>query len=1828
MRLTSRRPMVRASQPDHQRVVSGPVRWLFLASMLLALLANPARAQASAPDWVLPVATLQADPRPPVLELDARGQAHLLWTDVEPQGTRARLRWAAPPDSQPRTVAELPLGERIAALSPQHPGHVLQMTGGLRTAWAVQDGDTRTIVATSLDAQDAEEWQIPPEASLWTFALDPDGSIVSAWVADNALTVHHTGQGITLTLPLEPDWVAQRVQLAINEQGHGYVAWSGMAGRQQNGGVWYAPLAGDATLNQAAPQGLLADMAVGPDGALHLAWFAPEGLYYANNQSPDSRRLVEPRLPSDAPLALDGGSAAVGHLAWLSDGQLWYAASDEWELSRTLLARPAAAWGLDLAVDAWEEPRLLWIESGDNALDARLRLARPLAPAPSVQVTWPLEGQALSGDSIARVAANRPPADWRRIEFYLQEDGPADGQFGALRELGIARDGVDGWQVPLDIDDLDPTRRYRIVALAVGHNQQVIRAVGGWFRVSSPRLLWLWPQPWQAQVSGLTTLAIAPPRGAERLARLDLFLTLEQARARQTNDWPPGPRPPADHYVSLAVEGPLDRPVVRLDTRALSDGTYHLTALGHTADGQVVRGLALHPLTIDNTLAPEMGEVSSERLGAGTDRIEVRAALGPLHRQPERVAFYLQRVEEPSFSAAERAPADLVWAGSGAPVEGGWRATVAPEPYWYDQRWIAWAVACDARDVCALVRAQEPRIPWGTDLPSLMLVQPRAEAPLRGIQPVYLAAGPEFDQVIAAEVWLEHPDGGLTSLGRMSPERRGWSLRWDTSLLPDGAYRLLALASLADGAERPVWSTPLTLANTGPTWRFLAPAAEQVVRGWTAISVAPVFGLHTVERVTLYLRDPLGALATIGPARASQGQWSRAWNTRGTLDGAYWLVAEVTGANGDTWYVEQPVQVHNARPAISLLRAPAAVPVSGVEPIEWDALSPSGEPLTVTIEYSPDAGGHWRPVADGQPGSGSLAWDSATMPDSDAALLRFTATDGVYHSQVTHGPFTVANANDPPTLTLIRPRTGETLCRNAVIAWQATDADGDDVVVSLWVQRGDDPWQLVADGLPGVGRYEWDTTALAPVSGYAVRAMARDPAQANTTDAAEGITIVDNAPPTIELVWPNSPVRLTTETVILWRADDPDGDRLSIDLFYSDNGGLTWFPLAEGVADSGYYVWQIAFLPPGGAYLIKAVASDGHARALDVSDGLITLGADLPPQVQLLAPQVGDALTGVRPIRWWTVGPAPAEIEIDVLARMTVWGEWQPLAEGLSLADTFLWDTRSHSDGEYDLLVRARLGDQRSLSNIVTGLRVQNAPEQPLELELLSPLGGEIWSGLREVRWKLRGGEGRAFTATLELSPDAGATWHPLATAPASSGRYIWQTDDWPAGQRYLLRITVTDGETSVAAVSPGAFSLSSAGLVPPAVTITSPTAAGELAAGELAGGGLITWIAEDVDQDPLLIDIYLSEDAGQSWRQLAAGLLDTGEYAPEAFPTCAPVCLIALVASDGLHRVVAQSAPIGARIAERLRPTVAILSPESDEVASGIVPVAWDASDPTNLPVIVSIAMSQDGGQTWRELATDLDSGGRFDWDTTPLPNGTYLLQVTADNGRLRRSLVSEPIDVVNEGNSPPFLSWAGTGITALQSGAIEVVWRAGDADGDPLALTLEQSLGPHGPWTPLVEGLVNTNSYVWDATTATSVADLWLRLTATDGRFETSIVSEPSRLVHPLGSPLVQLLAPTGDEVWTGERALAWRVTDSGGPGHVVLQRSLDGGHTWVNLGEELPLVGSLLWDTAQAPDGSSVLLRVLATRGAWTGSHTLATPIVVYGNETRDLLPLPHR
>ena len=1496
---------------------------------------------------------------------------------------------------------------------------------------------------------------------------------------------------------------------------------------------------------------------------------------------------------------------------------------------------------------------------GDYSLASR-------EPAPQFRVTYPLEGEVLHGDVLVQAESNLPPEKVRRVAFYLESaSAPRDAPDNLLYALGTDRDGRDGWSISLDAALLESERFYRILLLATDMADEMIPAWSGWFtaQAAGEPLLWLpgppispgeLPRPLRRNASLEAIVRREESFGQEPGSFWDLYLVPQEMFEEQGERIPTGDLLTGGYYVASLPAPRFDEewilnpaslrryPLGPFDSAALPDGRY-VALLVRSDPSQERRVIGRsRPLEIDNTIRPTV-KITAPREGQVIQRrLFVTVEADDLDGIVERVDFYIERcgldtlpAEAPCFltDGLWTPEAQVEWVGSDRDGSDGWSVERWIQPAWDGDCWRVIAVAVDDRGLATNVKGEARFTILGRERPLAQFEDPLPGCPLAGEVTVTVRISWGLARLEGIQLYIADTADSLSLVGPMEPlsqdaEEAIWSARWDTRQHPDGDYALYALVQDKAGRATMIRRGAVSVRNhllactvtalNGETRRL---ADGQVLSGTVQLTLdeAPLLAL---EQAAFYYRDAHGQLYPIGEDTTATDGWAVVWPTATALDGSYDLVVHARDVEGRICHLESRVTLRNQTPTVVLEPLAAEGPLRGPTRLIWHAQHPQGKPLTATLSYSLDGGDHWLPLASDLPASGTFLWElgiggPSPVVDTNAALVRLTATDGTHYAQAISAPFAIDLVNDAPRLTILVPERDHTYGVTAHLRWQAWDADGDPLRIAIYYRRGDSPWEMLAGDLENSGAYEWDTYGLPAGEDYAVRITVTDPWGVTTDDVVERIGLVPNTPPVVRLLWPSAAVHLDKETVVLWRAYDDDGDELRIDLYYSDNSGRTWIPLAEDLPNSGYYQWQVSFLPVGGQYRMRIVARDEHFRVWDESSDVFAIGWRLPPQVELLAPLAGARLVGLQSIRWLAYGPGLANLRVSLLLKRRGTTLWQTLADALPNDGYYLWDTTTFEDGDYDLRVLVSSGNVSVAASLSRPVRLENQGAQRPQGMLLSPRGGERWSGLREITWRAWDLDSRVLTATLEV--DAGSGWRLLDTVDAHLGYYLWDTRQVEGEGPCLLRLTVTDGDFATEEVTPGPLTLLNRDNYPPEISLISPDADGILSADKV-----ILWQADDADGDPLRISLALSRDGGLTWEEGLSNGANDGEHVLSTPPAPDAAYRLALTACDEtfcVQRLVEVHGPPAPR---GQRPRLALLNPIGGEHWAGEQAIRWQATSPSEQEVRLDIAITQDGGQSWHFLGWDIANTGVYVWDTRRVGNGWVRLRLTADDGRYRTTLLSAPLQIDNPGGHAPQVSLISPRGGEVWTESREIVWHARDADGDPLVARLMYRIAGDATWYPIAAGLLNEESYVWDTTTIPNAARVWLRVTVSDGRLSSSAQTMGSLAVRNRTAPVITITKPRGGDVLGGEPRIAWHTLRASELVRVTLETSTDAGKTWQPLAADLPPQGEIAWDVSVFPNGTRVLLRA---RAAWRGRRAvdiLRAPVTIYHWDAREDVP----
>ncbi|MHB1294202.1 MAG: fibronectin type III domain-containing protein [Anaerolineae bacterium] len=1766
-----------------------------------------------------------ADHLNPHVAVQPDGRVLVSWIEAPRDEGPSRLMAALSSDWKPLTIADL---AEDAAFDPQP-----QVYAGAATqvAW-LQSGDPfLQVFQMELGAALVGPLELTLPTQI-TLAYDSQGGLHAAWFTEGTLNALDVTRGLTATLAT--DAVVEAPALALDGQAVAHLAWVTPQTDASTGPVHYVALRAESEPMLVTESGRNLHLQVGSGGLAHLTWQQDGTLYYARSDAWENPQIVAANLPEDeVPSTLAIGSDGVAHAVWYSEGSLWYANSVDWSMTRTLLATTGSLSGLSLALDRRGWPQVAWSAPDADGISQIYQLSLQQV-LPQMRVVSPAEGDVLTNDGLAEVDTTLPADELVRITFYVEagEEG-LNQQGGALMELGSDDDPADGWSVPLPLAELAWDQRCRVLAFGAMQDGAVMQARGGWFTVRAEGLPWVWLQgPFVEASQGQSALGVMAADAASEPDRLDLFLSPEAPPNGQTDGVKAAPdlRYVGSYRLPRQIRWPA--PVwqwLSFDSSAIPDGAYAVTALITDAEGQHGYS-ALDTLRVQNNQLPEIEIVEPEAGAVVANRLTITAQAPSQAGFITRMDFFVERsrpllaLQSQRYQEETSLP-ELTWIGSDSDGSDGWAVERAVTEALDGDDWQVYVVAFGEKGPLGEARSEASFIILGRRRPYVRLSTPAAGSQVSGVEEIRLDVLANTAHFTGATVYLEGADGGLTPLGDVSATEEAFSLSWDTRAARDGVYAVVAAVrddqgrttmARAEGVIVRNQTVPLAFVPADDGGNLPGTLSGTAVLRILATDIGP-----TPQRVDAYLQDERGALYTIGQALFRDKPvlgWSTIWDTRSVMDGRYRLIAVASYTGGWTSRAVWDVTVQNTSPTITLSEPTAGEVWAGARRIQWTTVHPLGLATSVTIAYSPDGGAHWAEVASGLDASDSYVWDTAQFPDGADARLRLTASDGLQNGRVTSPAFAVANRNQAPRVSLLSPQADTLHGQEVLITWQAWDPDGSELGVDLTYRTPDGDWLPIALDLANSGHYVWSLKNVVPRDDYTLRVVARDTAGLSSVALVGGISIVDSQPPQVRLLAPSSSARLKREAVILWQATDPDGDALRIDLYYSDDAGRTWIPLAEGLANTGYYTWQVSFLPVGSKYRIRVVARDGLFQSSHESPWLFAVGDSAPPQVTLTAPAAGSTLSGPRWIRWYAADPDGTPVTTTLSLRLAGSSEWLPLAENLPSDGFYLWDTTQFADGAYDLRVSVSDGSFSASAALAQTVTLANGTNLAPQVALIAPLGGETWSGMQEIRWRAWDQEQDPITATLYLSTDDGA-WQELTQVDGYAGRYLWDTDTAPLGDTYRVRVAVNDGARRGAESAPGVFHLENARALPPTVTITSPDSAGELLHGDT-----VAWIAESPNGAALGVSIALSSDDGRTWETIAEGLSNTGEYTLDsALLEDSTPRRIRLRVHDARYVVQAFSPAFAPAEPRLLAPELTLHEPQGDETWSGVRTIRWTALDPGDQALRILVERSADGGYTWKRIGTSTENSGTMNWDTTDDANGIYVVRVTADNGQARVSQQSGPLVVSNSEQSTPVISVIYPRGGQVWSGTQEVRW---SASGDPestLGVDLSYSLDGGASWGSIARGVPNTGSYIWDTTVLPNCSAVWLRASVSDGRATVTDVSDGSFAVRNVLAPVVVLLSPQGGERWAGRQTIAWyATTGSLRPVQVTLEISADGGLTWRLLASGLSPSGTYLAATDTYAVGSGLLIRATATDGSRSGVDVTTKPVVI---QTRSGSPL---
>ena len=415
---------------------------------------------------------------------------------------------------------------------------------------------------------------------------------------------------------------------------------------------------------------------------------------------------------------------------------------------------------------------------------------------------------------------------------------------------------------------------------------------------------------------------------------------------------------------------------------------------------------------------------------------------------------------------------------------------------------------------------------------------------------------------------------------------------------------------------------------------------------------------------------------------------------------------------------------------------------------------------------------------------------------------------------------------------------------------------------------------------------------------YRVRVVADDGTEATTVDSAADFRIRHNVAPTVTLTAPVGGETLGGEQDITWVASDPDGDPVTIDLFYSVDSGDNWLSIVTDDDNDGIHSWDTALLTDGTRYRIKVVVDDNDLTDEDQTASDFAINNNLrEPIITLLSPTGGETLSGEHTITWTASDPDGDDLVIHIYYSDDSGTLWTLIVASTENDGSYTWNTASVvNGGTYRMRVLAYDGNFSSSDQSSSDLTITNGNQLP-QVTVTAPNGGETWAGIQNVTWTATDADDDPLIISIyyRLGPDG--NWRLIVSDKANDGVYPWATTTILDGSTYRLKVVAFDGNINREDESDADFTINN----------TDTNSAPEVNLIEPNGGEVwsfwreVTWTATDADDDTVTLDISISLTGGLSWTTIATGEANDGTYLLNTVPFPElDTYRLKLVASDG----------------------------------------------------------------------------------------------------------------------------------------------------------------------------------------------------------------------------------------------------------------------------------------------------------------------------------------
>ena len=796
--------------------------------------------------------------------------------------------------------------------------------------------------------------------------------------------------------------------------------------------------------------------------------------------------------------------------------------------------------------------------------------------------------------------------------------------------------------------------------------------------------------------------------------------------------------------------------------------------------------------------------------------------------------------------------------------------------------------------------------------------------------------------------------------------------------------------------------------------------------------------------------------------------------TESLSDGYYFINSAVASESGVlTSTLQTPVHIqHYLPPQVTLL--PISTTLAVGDMLEARALVEEGSYSVTKIDYYLEREANLAGTEGLQIPAGQTKWlGSATradnwrirMPVSGSWLgagwrIKAVAYDeqNVFTSVFSNDELQVVNAGFPHASFINLPEDG--VLRGIITLKASTRlalSDGSELRLYLiddfakWVELGhfepgNDAWT-----------YRFDTAKF-PNGTYTLLTTVHSVEPAYTTPTTRHVTF-DNqldgyaftSPPDNAVV--RGDVELTTSTELT--ISQVSGVQF---LLQDDQGNIEDLGQAEHIDRNYNLVWN-SQLVTDGVYTITAFLQGTDGRYTELNKSIQVINKS--PSVRFITSEYGQPQSGQLPVCWQTTGAISRTLRLEFSPDNGL--SWLELASSLEASGCYSWDSRQVPDSTN---ARLRIVESDGYARILalSNAFVLNNTLEPPVLSVLAPVENTQYGQYVRIAWESWSPDSKPVTVDLAYRSAEGL-WITLGTSMPGKGNFLWDITNLPSFSTQI-RIRAQAAPNSTTSVT---RNIQIDPLEPLTIRLFSPKG-GE----RLHDEALVLWNVPQASEKRVSIDLYFSDNAGQTWLPLVEGLEDTSYYQWQlSFLPPGDQYRVKAVAYTTDSRAEAISAGTFA-IGSLPAITCHILEPLDGAVLYGYQRIDWLVTTNSYDKRTVSLGIRPVGQTFWDPVIQQTPDDGFYLWNTTPYSDGVYELRLSV-YAPGSASPLEQIIRVIlnNHANHPPVIQLTSPPF-ATGSGSMLIRWKAADIDRQPLSATL-QFKGPASAWQDIA-GIAGT--------------------------------------------------------------------------------------------------------------------------------------------------------